>query len=516
MLSPQISVDDHDGLQLDTPPALVGPAAALDLLDVDWDTRGVLGSRMGVKAFVDDAAGNYDVIFGAGVLFDPLGETFALLARRGETLVILNEDGSEGDTLEVTEGGLDFAQIGLNVLTPVTYIANQEKQIRKFYQGEFSDPTATVDGAGGKAMPEGYFVEPWADAANRLVVAGTGLSGGPAGAPGSPSHVFFSEPGQPEHFEADAFVELNPGDGDRIVGCVSWGNQIFVFKDTHLFLFYGVSADIEGKPIFNFKTIDLGTRALAPRGRGAPHVVAGRDGVYFIARDGIWVTTGGPPILVTPSLNFNENRRDQRSELGGAPFPTWPQAKGLCYANGSLFVNIAEEAGEGLIPVKRMLKIDLATRKASYWKTNLNAFTLWASTWAGVPRLFFSGAGEDNKGIYYFTPEVDVDPVVDMDPYWLSGFYDVADNPDEKTVTWTKVWGSGEVEVGVGEDYKSIEREKPFPLGAGAAIAQHQENQDQSATFLSHRISGVAPWSVQRLTRFVRETRVPATQKSSS
>lgn len=512
-LVPPITVDSFDGLQLNTPPALVGPSAALDLLDVDWDTRGVLGSRMGASVF-SSAAHNYDVLFGAGVFFEPLGDTFALLARRGELLVILNEAGAEaGGTIAVQTGRLNFVQMGNATLTPITYIANQNEKVRKFYGGVFSSPTATVDTKTGKDMPRGHFLADWQDGANRLVIANTTLTGGPAGAAGSPSHVFFSKPGEPEAYESTAFVQLNPGDGEQIVGMASWGREIYVFKETSCFIFYGISDDIEGKPIFNFRTVDLGTRALAQRGEGAPVVVAGRDGVYFAARDGIWVTTGGTPVPVAPGLNFNENARNPRTELGGIPFPSWTQVKGLCYGNGALYVNIAETAGEGLIAVKRMLKIDLESGKVTLWKTNLNAFTFWAPTWEGAPRLFFSGAGEANKGVFFFTPAVNTDPVVTMEPYYQSGGYGIADNPDEKTVTWTKVWGTGEPTVAIGEDYKAVSRSKVYKLGEGNAIAQAQHNQDQSATIFSHRISGTAPWSVQRLTRYLRETRVPATEK---
>lgn len=515
-LIPAVSVDQFDGLQLGMPPAQVGAAAAVDLLDVDWDTRGVLGSRMGVEAFAAGLAHNYDVIFGAGVGFLPLGETFALLARRGELLVILNEAGAEvGDTLAVQQSRLNFVQMGQSTLTPVTYIANQDLPVRKFDGTEFSEPPATVDGVGGGEMPKAHFLANWQDGANRLVIANTTLEGGPGSAAGSPSHVFFSEPGQPEHFESTGFVELNPGDGQQILGIATWGRNVFVFKETYCFVFYGISADVEGRPIFNFHTIDLGTRAIPPRAGSNPHVVAGRDGVYFVARDGVWVTDGGAPVLVTGSLNFNDDRRDQRTELGGLPIPSWTHVRGIVYLEDCLYIGVAEVAAEDVTPITRTIKLDLVTGRVTYWQTAMNAFTIWSPTWEGIPRLFFSGAGGANKGIYFFSPETDVDPVVDMNPYWESGGYDVGQNPDEKTVTYTKVWGSGEVTVGVGEDFKAIEREKLFKLGVGAAIAQQQQSQDQSATLLSHRISGDAPWSVQRLTRYLSATRPPVTQKGS-
>jgi hypothetical protein len=503
-LEPGFTVDRHGGLQLNEPDAQVGPEYALDLLDVDWDAQGVLGSRMGTEKVASPET-SYDTIYGAAVDFDPRGEEYALLARREHTLVVIDEAGAEGASLEVGGNGLSFAQIGLGVLRPVTYIASLEHPVRKFADGEFSEPTATIDGEAGKAMPEAGLITTWPDGGNRLVFVGTGLSGGPGGADSSPNTIWFSEPGQPESFESTAFVELDPGDGEQIVDCASWGRQVFVLKERHLIVFYGISADEEGKPIFNFRTIDLGTRA-----RGGCAV--GREGVYFLAEDGVWVTTGGRPALVSDMMNLSQFRRDRRTTLGGITFPSWNIAKGIVYLDECIYVGLLEEEGAGPA-IERLLKIDLETGRATLWKTNILDFIVWSPTWAGVPRLVFSGGGE-KKGVYLFTPETDKDVVVEMDPYWCSGRYDLSD-PDEKTLTITKIWGSGDVDVSTAEDYGAYGATKTFSLGEGDAIAQRQLQRGQTATLLSHRLSGAAPWSVQRITRYLQSSRVSATEKAA-
>jgi hypothetical protein len=511
-VKPEISVDNFGGLQLSVPPALVGEADATDLLDVDWDNNGVLGSRMGVEGLTTEApATAYDRIFGHGVDFVPLGEVFSVLARRGKVLAWINSAGKEGaGTIAVNEGRLSFAKISSSVLVPVTYIANQEEKVRKFFEGAFSSPTATVDGVAGKDMPRANFLATWQDGANRLVYANTTLTGGPNGAAGSPSHVFFSEPGQPEKFESTAFVELNPGDGEQILGICSYGRNIFVFKETCCFVFYGISEDAEGRPIFNFKTIDLGTQVLAFFASDSQPITVGKDGVYFLAQDGIWVTNGGPPIRVTDPLELGADRRDARTSLGGMAFPTWPRAKGFLLQMGNcLFVGFPEKAGESLI--KRVLKLDLTTGRATYWKTELNGAMIWSPTFNGGPFLFFSG-GPGHKGVFFYNPATNLDPVVEMEPFWQSGGYDIG-NPDEKTLTELKLWGTGNVDVAIGEDFKAVGKAKTFKLGAAPAIAQQQKQLGQTATVLSHKLSGKAPWSVQRLTRYVREDRVPGTEK---
>jgi hypothetical protein len=509
-----ITFGPFGGLVLDVPPDGVGAENAIDLLDVDWDARGVLGSRMGVTEFTTKRPEtNYDVIFGDRLANATLAQTFTLFARRGTTLVRLDEAGEEtADTLEVSAGRINFTQIGGGeILSPITYIANQGKPVKKWDGAAFSAPTATVDGVAGKAMPEAHFIATWQDGANRLVLGNTTLLGGPAGAGGSPSHVFFSEPGQPEKFESTAFVELNPGDGEQICGIVEWGREIFVFKETHLFVFYGIGQDEEGKPEFLFRTINLGTRCIPQLGSCSPNIVAGREGVYFIARDGVWVTSGGEPTLVTDALSLAEDRREPREELGGLALPGWAQAKGIAYLNDCLYVGIPEVAGEGEHPIKRMFKIDLRTGNVTLWKTELNALMVWELGYDVAQRLFFSGAGE-NKGVYRYDPDSSEDATVEMEPYYESG-YDELGDPDEKTFAHTKVWGSGNVDVAFGEDYGAPVNAKTYKLGAGDAIAQKQGQGGQTASIFNFRLSGAAPWSVQRLTRYLRETRVPETQK---
>lgn len=509
-----ITYAQYGGLVLNAPPDVVGPTNAIDLLDVDWDARGVLGSRMGAKEFTTKhPATNYDVIFGDRLTNATLGQAFALLARRGETLVRLNEAGEEtAQSIAVSAGRMNFVQIGGgSILSPITYIANQEKPVKKWDGAAFSEPTATVDGVAGKAMPTGHFIANWQDGANRLVVGNTTLTGGPNGAGGSPSHVFFSEPGQPEKYESTAFVELNPGDGEQICGIVEWGRQIFVFKETHVFVFYGIGSDEEGKPEFLFRTVNLGTRCIPQRGACSPNVVAGRDGVYFIGRDGIWVTSGGEPTLVTDALDLRADRREPRATLGGLAFPGWTQAKGIVYLDDCLYVGIPETAGEGALPIKRLFKIDLRSGRVTLWKTELFALMVWGLGYDIPQRVFFSGAGA-NKGIYRFTPETDEDPTVAMDPYYESGYSDSSD-PDEKTFAHTKIWGSGEVTVAFGEDYDAPANGKLYKLGAGSAIAQKQGQNGGTASCFNVRFSGKAPWSVQRIVRYMRETRVPETQR---
>jgi hypothetical protein len=512
MLDPsKATFDRSGGLMLNKPLGQVGGEGAIDLLDVDWDgSTGVLRSRDGSDAFTPEAgAANYESLF-------PHSD-IRLLARRGETTLVplSNLTGKElVASIAVAKNHLSFTRVGTPAAS-FTYIADASGTIKRYDGTNFTEPTATVDAVAGKAMPKGKFLATWADEGNRLVVMGTPANGGPNGAISSGSHVWFGNPGDAESYESTAFVQLNPGDGENIVGGCVWNGQVFVFKETKMFVFGGISADAEGKPIFNFRSVDLGTRLVAPPVFGGDICGAGGEGVYFVSDDGLWVTTGGEPALLSEDLEPLARTR----ALVGPALTTfgsmrWADARGLCYSNNAVYIGLS---GASNLPIELLLKFDLRSLHWTVWKANLNAFCAWNEAGAGesgVHRIaiFFSSADATKKKIYFYTPFKTTDAVVTMEPRWQSGFYDVGD-VDEKTLTDCKIWGSGEVDLKVAADFGALGATTTFKLGTAGVIAQRQKQKGQTATLLSHRFSGAGPWSVQRISRYLRETRVPGTQK---
>jgi len=499
-----IAFTQFGGLILNRPLDDVGADNAIDIFDVDWDNSlGMLRSREGAAAFSpEDAASSYDVLYGHSLT--------RLLARRGSTLHVLGTDGKEiaEKTAAVNEKHLAFARLGTPSAS-YTYIADQENTIKRYDGADFTSPTCTVGEAKEAAMPKGRFLAVWPDGGNRLVVAGTPASGGPNGAISSGSHVWFSMPGDGEEYEATAYVQLNPGDGEEITGCVSWGGMIFVFKETRCFIFYGVSADNDGKPVFNFRSVELGTRMNPPGAKNAENVAAGNDSVYFVADHGVYATTGAEPSLLSIDLEPLARSRalvgSISTTLGERRFV---DAGGIAFLDEAIYVGLLE-GGE----VDRLLKYDLRKQAWTIWSAKLNCFVAWAEQTDNRGRIFFSGTGESNRRVYSYTPATDEDAsAASMSPRWQSGFYELED-ADEKSLVGAKLWGTGEVDVKVAEDYGELGSATTFKLGEGTAIAQRQKQIGQSATLFSHQFSGTASWSVQRLDRYLRESRAPRTQK---
>lgn len=499
-----IAFTNYGGLILSKPLDDVGSDNAIDLLDVDWDgTLSKLRSRPGAAAFSPaDAASSYDALFGHSLV--------RLLARRGNTLYSLNGEGKEiaGKSIGVSEQHLAFAKLG----TPgasYTYIADAEGTLKRYDGTDFTSPTAKVGEGAGVAMPKGRFLAVWPDGGNRLVVAGTTANGGPAGAISSGSHVWFSMPGNGEEYEPTAYVQLNPGDGEEVTGCVAFGGQILVFKETRCFVFYGVSADADGKPVFNFRSVELGTRMRAPGAKRAENVIAGNDSVYFVADHGVYATTGAEPSLLSDDLA----PLAESTPLAGPVLTTlgtrrWVNAGGIAYMGEALYVGL-ESGGQ----VDRVMKFDLRNQAWTIYTAALNCLVAWNEQTDARARVFFSGTGAGNRRIYFYTPATNADAsAADLDCRWQSGFYELED-ADEKTVVATKLWGTGEVTIKAAEDYGALGAGVLYKLGVAPAIDQSQQQLGQTATLFSHQFSGAAPWSVQRLDRYVQSTRAPETQR---
>lgn len=140
---------------------------------------------------------------------------------------------------------------------------------------------------------------------NRMAYAGFyAAADAPGGANGTPGTVFFSDPFLPETVGATHFQTLEPGDGDRMTGVVGYQNQLFVFKAKTLYVFYGVSPDDDGEPLFDFRSFPLPDPIpqTADPTKWVP-VCVGPDGVYFHGSQGLWKTTGSAPQRVTTTID---------------------------------------------------------------------------------------------------------------------------------------------------------------------------------------------------------------------
>lgn len=503
--------DNFGGLDLSKPLDELGSDTAASVLDMDWDRAGNPRSRDGCEKFMGAGGG------------EPYGPLFVhsptrLLTRRGTTLAAIS-DGKEEVATEATESAkhVSFTRFGTPTAS-YTYIADRVSTLLRYDGTNFTSPKITIKTWTGtefeeskeKAAPVGHFVASWRNAGNRLVVAGTSNEGGPGGEKSSDSHVWFSEAADPDTFETTAYAQLTPGDGESIRGMVEWNGQIFVFKQTKLFVFYGQTTDENGVPEFNFRVIDLGSEVIEPLGNGNEIAATGEDGVFFLTDEGVWVTTGQAPSLVSDALS---PLADFRPIVGPAADVLgevrWPHAMGIATFGEKLIIPTADPEAPSE-PGDLSFVYDIKYNRWTVWKTSLWSAAEWKAGSESLERLLYVSYSADNQ-IYRFTRTASTDPLVTMEPHWQSGFYSF-ENPDETIITRLKAFGEGTASIATAKDFGSVGTAKE--LAFGESVGEVQLELAQRGTHFSHRISGTegTPFTIYSLTRYIQVSRVPATQ----
>jgi hypothetical protein len=503
------------GLRLDIPVGQVGADEAIDFLDVDWGAGfGDLGPRMGASKWSKKASVYNQLFRAAAGVFLSRRENKIVALQNGEETATTSVAGTSGDV----GPHLSFARLGTPAAS-YTYVGGQFGEGVKRWDGEaFSAPKCSVDGAAGKEMPNASGLAAWSDGGNRLVVAGATGATGPGGATSSSSHVWFSEPGAAESYESTAYVQLSPGDGENILDACEWNGQIFVFKKSRFFVFYGVSTDAEGKPIFNYRTVEIpGNESLSHKYYSGSMCVPAADGVYFLTDHGIYLTNGGTAVPASTTLEgLRESVRYEGPALttfeGEGRLLSLMNATSIERLGERLFIPLYElspvEAKAPEPAISRTLVYDIPREAWLVWSGKVRGMVVMTQEGGEEPHLYFSAFG---GGIYRYDPGETADAHVTMAPRWQSGFYNLG-SEDEKALTQAKLWGSGEVNVATAKDFEQVGKDKTFTLGVAPEVKSAQRQRTQNGVLHSHRFSGEGPWKVSRFTRYLQEDRVPDAQ----
>lgn len=431
------------GLNLEAKPDAVDPAECIDALNVLYSDRGVIQQRSGYEALTGSALTNRADSLSP---FYTASGTRQLLAGCGTRLEALETSGTvKASQTGLSGGPYGFCRFGAPN-SEAAYAGNGTDTVRKWSGTAWSTPTATVNGEAAKAMPKARFLGIQTPD-NRLVATGfSTTTGGPNGATSSPSHAYFSEPGEPEAWKTagtetnpNNSVQLTPGDGEAIQGAIAWRELFIIFKETKFFVFYGNSTDAKGNPLFNYRTVESGIGLASPRA-----VVAHRSGVYFLARGGVYRTTGQEPERVSSLV--------EPIFIGGASD---------FYTGGSLIASKITNAAMGIWNDRIYLSfptVEANNRTLLYDPTfewwslyDLPCAALTSFRVGSVEELVFAySAGENKIGRHNLTATSDIGTAISS--YWRSGWFDL-DSPDVKTIRSQKVWGTGKVAMATSYDF---------------------------------------------------------------
>jgi hypothetical protein len=434
------------GLNLVAKPDAVSQEECIDCLDVTFGERGAIEQRAGFDNLTGSALTNR---VGSLESYYTTSGTKQLLAGCGTRLEAVNTSGTViASATGLTSAVWDFARFG-QPNAEVAYAGNGTDTLRKWSGTEWSAPKAKVDGEAEKAMPKGGALCVSPDD-NRLMVAGfTTTTGGPNGTTSSPAHVYESEAGNPEEYESTAYEQLAPGDGEKIMAMVPWKEFVFVFKETKFFVRTRPTTDSEGKPIFNYRAVEGGAGLASARA-----VCAHPSGVYFMSRNGVYRTTGQEPELISSLIE-----------------PIWSGDASAFYGGGVLahssITNCAMTAHEDRIylsfPTSEANNRTLVYDPQFEWWSlfSLPCSSLASFRISSKAELVFGYASGSNH-IGRHSSSYTNDDGTAITSRWRSGWFDL-ENPDVKTIRASKVWGTGEVLMGLGHDFRQ-DAGSPEPL----------------------------------------------------
>lgn len=118
-------------------------------------------------------------------------------------------------------------------------------------------------------------------------------------------------------FDENAFLDVSPGIGGRIVGLHSWNDQLVIVKETALFILRGLAQDSgRGKSLsWDLVSDTMGTTVIGGS-------IASRAGVFIFTSSGLFLFNGGQLVNLTDGV-MRSRLNDYMSlpENGVAPVP---------------------------------------------------------------------------------------------------------------------------------------------------------------------------------------------------
>lgn len=490
---------------------------AIDALNVMFTTRGAVEQRSGYAKFTAaEGTNRYDSLSP----FYKFDGTRQLVAGAGARLEALDTAGALIASVATAASPHYFQRFGGPTAEHI-YIANGTDTVRRWTGAAFETPTYVGVTPAGRYL--GLSVTD-----NRLVNARfTGTTAG-----NNPSTVRFSDEGDPLSFGVTHYEDLHPGDGEEIMGVVTWRDSVFVFKQSKFFVFYGNSVDDDGEPVFNWRAVDTGVGLVSSRA-----VAVSEQGVYFLDRTGVYFTDGTQPQRVTDTV-----------------LPIFHGGSSVYYTGGELNDGSISQATMAYHDSRLWFSFPAGTAATNNRQLVFDPFENWwglADLPAG-PMTVFRPASSDELVFGYAAGTKHIGRYAQyaysaddmsqsgtggnaISSYWQGGWFNY-DTPAVKTIRESIISGSGIVTVAMSRDYrqtpsfsKQIELTPPDAMydsgvlydsgalyGPSGVIQPKPLRKAIRGESFSLRLSNSTlnrGFRVHRFTSHVREVRVPSVVK---
>jgi hypothetical protein len=445
-------------------------SGCIDALNVTLDDRGRIKTRNGYSSLVTKT-GTLGI-----VTTDQSIATNLLFFQTSSNTYALNP--TSGAQIATSAVGINVAppvpMLTASATGPVYYFPHQTNG-RK-YDSASSTFSAAATVAADCAAPQ------YGD--NRLAIGN--VTGG------FRSRVQFSDPGAPETFGANNYVDLLAhGDGSQIKAMTAWRDLLFVFKENSYYVFYGNSVDSSGNPVFNYRPVSL--RVGVPG--GPRNVVTAPNGVFFINAQGVWQADGRDVRKISqaiePLFTDTANAAFQSGAMDATLGP-------IAASDRYLYVGVNASSTAGS---EADLLLVYSFRDGHWMVWNIGAFdglavgrTVSSGIYADETVYFSSGAT-----VYQMRPSDTTDAGSAIAWRYRTGFMDLGAPGAEKVVREWLLDGSGSVTVKAAVNDGSLGSGASVTLGTAPAAAQGRDRRSVRGRNVSLELSGSGVASVSRV-----------------
>lgn len=465
-------IDQFSGLNLLTDPAEVGATGAVDLSNVVFDVRGQLRTRPGLVLLTSA------VTYAARLLHFTSAGAAQILA------------------VDTTAGGTIYARQSNG-----TAIASQAALV--FGAAAIGSPTASA-----VYFPSSSGLYKWTGAAFSLALTSTESKGrsiaatkdfrlaiGQQGTGTTKSRVGFSDAGAPETLGVNNYVDIQPGDGENIEELVAWRDLLFAFKRTKYAVFTGTSVDGSGNPVFNNYMVAAG-KGVWRVDSAATQACAADNGVYFIADDGLYITTGPTPVRVSTPID-----PWWRGRASPASYGSTFNVDGISFSRGRLFLAVSDAVTAIAMGT---LIYDIS---GNYW----TVFSFTASQVVTVPydtaeTVVCSFGG----GLFRHSDAYTTDNGSAISWSWTSGLYSPAGDRGRVAISLeSQIVGSGTATLrvattgGVGSSAGAFDTGSAVTMGTAPALAEGWQQIDREGAMWQHKLSGSGAATVSGLSHYL-------------